>query len=292
MADHELVNFRRPTRLLTHIQDRVNEWFGDFCSNLVGHLASKIAFDLEVFLERTHITRPSELQEVLSDTSMGHRIGLSHEKQETILILPTRLALVLVSGLFGEKPTSLPSIREFTKTEQTLYRFLMESIVAAISETQINVRPVQTQLLQPVENLRRTAVLQPNETVLVATFSASGEFGKEQFHWVIPVALVNSLFGLNQEVEVRPSMEDKEALVQLMGDFATTLTVRLGVAHLNSEQLRSLSTGDLLILDQRVDQPLNAEVGGEDVFKVYPARIRQRQVCHIHSHVNEVSSIR
>ena len=292
MADYETVDFRRPTRLLTDIQDRVNEWFGDFCSNLVGHLAGRIAFDLEVFLERTHITRPSELNEILSETSTGHRIGLSHAEQETILVLPTRLALVLVSGLFGEKPTTLPNIREFTKTEQTLYRFLMESIVGAISETQINVRPVETQLLQPVENLKRTAVLKPNETVLVATFTASGEFGKEQFHWVIPVALVNSLFGANQESDIRPTMEDRDALVELMGDLATRLTVRLGVAQLNSEQLRTLATGDLLILDQRVDQPLNAEVGGEDVFKVFPARIQQRQACHIHSHVNELSSMR
>ena len=63
------------------------------------------------------------------------------------------------------------------------------------------------------------------------------------------------------------------------------ISVQLGAARLPLHQLTRLRVGDLVILDQRVHEPLAAFVAGEQKFKGWPGRAGARQAFQIDSSV-------
>ena len=67
----------------------------------------------------------------------------------------------------------------------------------------------------------------------------------------------------------------------------TEIEVVLGRAHLGPTQLAQLTPGDVVVLDQRVRDPLVAIVGGKEVFRTWPGRVGARQACKIDSIVED-----
>ena len=64
-----------------------------------------------------------------------------------------------------------------------------------------------------------------------------------------------------------------EALVR---EMAVELTVLLGSAELSMRELAALRAGDVVVLHQKVDQPLDGLLAGTRKFRVWPGVIGDR----------------
>ena len=77
--------------------------------------------------------------------------------------------------------------------------------------------------------------------------------------------------------------EDTELIEALVKEMPTTMLVTLGKVDLTLTDFARLAEGDLLVLDQRVGEPLTARVAGEEKFLVWPGAVGRRQAVKVHS---------
>ncbi len=61
------------------------------------------------------------------------------------------------------------------------------------------------------------------------------------------------------------------------------MTVVLGTVELSLADLSRLSVGDVVILDQRVSEPLTAELAGQQKCAGWPGRVGTRQAFEVAS---------
>jgi len=65
------------------------------------------------------------------------------------------------------------------------------------------------------------------------------------------------------------------------------LRVTLGSTQLDSAEIDELRPGDLVLLDQRVREPVRLSVAGEEHFLVWPGKVGPRQAVQIETIITE-----
>jgi flagellar motor switch protein FliM len=97
---------------------------------------------------------------------------------------------------------------------------------------------------------------------------------------------LTSMFGLPARPQ-RPLKEhsSRRQLESLVRGMQAEIVVRLGGVQLSGPQLGGLRVGDLVVLDQRVGEPLRAMVRGEPKFLGWAGRVGDRQAFEIESEI-------
>ena len=96
--------------------------------------------------------------------------------------------------------------------------------------------------------------------------------------WLAPLQPFNER--MNRTDPATQTLLEKEMARKVevvVRELPIEVTVDLGVVELPLSQLASLSPGDLLILNQRVSEPLIARVDGQAKFRGWPGRVGLRQ---------------
>ena len=79
------------------------------------------------------------------------------------------------------------------------------------------------------------------------------------------------------------SLNARRQIEALVGEMSVDLAVVLGTADLTLFDLARLRTGDLVMLNQKVDDPLEATVGGTKKFQVWPGARGSRQAVQVYA---------
>ena len=82
-----------------------------------------------------------------------------------------------------------------------------------------------------------------------------------------------------------PDASTRVRLESLVRELNTEVAVRLGTVQLSTPQLANLRVGDLVVLDQRVGDPLQATIGDEPRYLGWPGQVGLRQAYVIDSEV-------
>ena len=128
-------------------------------------------------------------------------------------------------------------------------------------------------------------MLAPDTKLLVLVFAIGGPFGQAKWFWLVPQQdLIERLTRSGQDSEKRPYL--RPTLESLVGEMPVEVSVRLGATELPVSQLTRLRAGDVVILDQRVSEPLEACIGGQTRFHVWPGRVGPRRAFQIDSLVD------
>ena len=130
-----------------------------------------------------------------------------------------------------------------------------------------------------------TRLMPPETLVAVCSFAIKGSFGEQVWRWIVNQKAL--LAFLAQALDSRQSRssetETRQRMEYLVKELPVQMVVTLGTADLPLSLLSGLRAGDLVILNQRVSEPLPACVAGEKKFRVWPGRVGQQQAIQIHS---------
>ena len=198
---------------------------------------------------------------------------------------PRRLLLAILAGLMNESPTALPADRELTNLESTLCEYFVRELL---------IPPLQVAWPLP-EPLRLSAGprglvgqlwrLPATEPLLVSEFTLKTPFGDHGFHLLLPKSEWLEALATPVAARVQSQSPTNRRLIEtLVGEMNVDLAVVLGTADLTLFDLVRLRTGDLVMLNQKVDDPLEATVGGTKKFRVWPGARGSRQAVQVFAH--------
>jgi flagellar motor switch protein FliM len=200
-----------------------------------------------------------------------------------LFVLPRPLALAMIGIMLGEEPEELPEDRELTAAERSLCDLLSEELCRAAGEAWPDQQPLACRLAGVEPKPQRTRLFAVTEQVLLSRFGLGGVFGTQEFFWLLPrQAIQEFIASCSTEGRARAAAS-RPLIEQLARELPAEFVVRLGEARLDVADLARLRVGDVVILDQRITEPLVAAIAGVPKFSGRPGRVGARQAFQIES---------
>lgn len=280
----EPYDFRRPPRLAVDLEQRLCGWLRDACGIIAEKLGAHIPFPVEVQFHSVETARPEEALGSLPDPAVGYYLRTGLESPVSLMVFTQQAGVALVCGMLGESPEELPPQRELTPVECSLFEYALQELVAGLEEAWPGAEPQRLEIAWAESRPKRSREFRADQNVVICRLGLVGPFGEQPWCWLWPqeelqeqlarVSLVTG--GLPQE-DVRLRLES------LAHQIPVEVSVKLGDVELHVSELARLRAGDLVILDQRVTEPLIACVAGEERLRVWPGRVGSRQAFQIES---------
>lgn len=279
-------DFRKPVRLQSDVEERLSEWMAATCAGLDETCDRFFPFEIHSSITKAQTARWSGFFPGIDPTCIGWRVALGSEDRDTLVIMRRPMMQVLVGGLLGDSFDAIPEDAPLTPATEKVAKFFIDYFVRAIRENWPGGEPGHVLMRQEEPVLKRQRVIQSEESIVICEFEFTGPFTPEPepWYWLIPYETILSTFDAIETAELTTqSKTERQLLEALVNDMQTEMSVKLGSIQLNSQQLKSLQPGDVLVLDQRLHEPLTAKVASEDAFQVWPGRLGLRQAMQVES---------
>jgi flagellar motor switch protein FliM len=278
-------NFRKPERLAGTLEQRLTSWLRAACLLATEKAAHQLPFRIEMVLHDIGTAPPAEILSQLPDSALSYRLAFAPEPADMLFVWPRQLVLALVEGALGETPTDLPADRELTVVELSLCEYLMQNLCAAVlQETWTASTPLTLTVQEREPSPRWTRLFVKAQQLVQCNFTLRGPFGEQDWQWLAPYqALHDRLTRADIADSSQATQDAARKLEEVVRQLPIDLTVELGQVELPIAQLAGLAPGDLLILNQRVSEPLCVRVDDRPKFRGWPGRVGRRQSLQIES---------
>ncbi|MFO0966565.1 MAG: FliM/FliN family flagellar motor switch protein [Gemmataceae bacterium] len=272
-------NFQKPGRLNSALDQQFHGWLQTACALATRRFQRDLPFPAEVLLGPSDNLRARAALLTLPEDTIAYRVPLQ-EHLPTVMAWPRLLVLGLISTLLGDKLEGPPADRELTAVDDSLFEFfLRDMLLPAFLESWTGQNAIHPQVGEKISNPRYAKVYGADESLLVASFKVKGQFGDYDWRWLVPK---NGLLANQQdEAAAEQQAQNRERLLQQVRELPVELVVTLGSAELPLTQLARLRVGDIILLDQPVNQPLVAKVADNDKLRGWPGKVGTRQAFRI-----------
>lgn len=198
-----------------------------------------------------------------------------------VLAVRRPVLLALLGGLLGETPADLPADRDPSDLEGSLVPYLLrELFVDPIERGWPGGGDPLGLTAGPLTAPRLAWPRPPADPALLATLTAAGPFGEH------PVHLLFSRAGRWESLSRTPAVAadaagDRGPIEAVVREMKVELDVVLGTAELTMADVGRLRAGDVVLLRQRVTDPLDGLVAGSRKFRVWPGAVGSRAAVQV-----------
>ncbi len=195
-----------------------------------------------------------------------HIFKLEPLKGQSLLVIDAPLAFLFIERfLGGERKHIKVEGREFTTIEQRLIKKVVDIIFNELEKAWKNITPIKTKYIRGEVNPQFARVLMPEETVIVTGYSIELESlsGKILFCYSL-----NTLQPVKEKLYSPYQFEEyvdlawRKSLERYIFGSKVTLSALLGRAVITLEDLLNLEEGDVIVLDKKVEEPVEVYIEG------------------------------
>ncbi len=268
-------DFRKPPPGDT--ERRVAAWLTEACRRAAVTWAKTLPVPAEPKVGRVEITTAGAGIRSLPLDAVGFVVRASDQADDNFLLaVPRPVILLLLAGMMGETLKELPTDRELSTVERSLCTYLLRELF---------VQPIEIAWPLPGGIKLQADAGGPPETVWRQPLADAAYTAELTLTTPIGEYSVRLLFTRSGRLEqlttprVRAVPADAAVRTQietLVKEMPVDVTVVLGTADLTMYDLARLVAGDVVLLRQRVSEPLEARVAGAAKFRVWPGAVRGR----------------
>lgn len=281
-------NFARSERLAQSLHDKLLGWGKSALALAAKAWPKSIPFELSAEIKSVETAKAEPALKKLPEGSFGFRIHLGPEKLPTLWIVQRSLALSLISGLLGEAESGEKPERDLTLVEDSLADYFVQSnwtpyfkeAWPSLEETSWEVGPREP-------NPQVTRLFAPTDPLIVFSFEFKGPFGSKPSTWLFPQKGFMALLDHEEPAPERTPANVGNQLEALVRNLPLDITVILGNVEVPLAQIANLQRGDVILLEQRISEPLSAYLGDKPYFRGWPTRAGSYQAFVIDSLLDE-----
>lgn len=197
--------------------------------------------------------------------------GTAPDQPCGVIGIPPQAAFVLVTQLLGDTDSEKDSKTELSQLEESLLFDVAFVIVEALSDAHAD------WAFQPAKNIVRGLLsldLQGTEEFCRIPFNIqkTDSDGAEAYILMLSDTLERIVGKSGQHADQFPAEKIAKAIREHLQKMAICVTARLSSTVLNFEELMSLQNGDILLLNKRVDEPVELVVNDKTFFLGRPAK--------------------
>jgi flagellar motor switch protein FliM len=277
----ESYDFRRPGRLAGDVQQLFAQWQRAISSVWGMRWSEHLPAPIEPRADGVELVRRDELLARDGERQVTYRVDVANSSCATVVQMSSRALLGMVSGMLGEPIEELPEHRGLTDIEKTLIDLLISEFVVALNSSQTGAQALEfvDGGRQRIKDLRHE--FPDAEEAVALKFIFETSFGPQSLTWVLSGATVSAILDRMHPPGSHAEQVTSPDLLENVQAIPVQLVVRLGLARVQVAELADMRVGDVLLLNQRLTEPLQAEVSGKVTFVGWPGRVGNRQAFQI-----------
>ncbi|MHC4644147.1 MAG: FliM/FliN family flagellar motor switch protein [Planctomycetota bacterium] len=221
----------------------------------------------------TQLFADKVLDEALDTKQNDYYMAFGHSQERLcgLIGVPTQSALVWATQLLGDTSIEQDSNRDLSQLEESLLLDTACAIVEGLAGAH------SRSVFLPTKNLVRRLLpleLQGAEELCKITFSVQkADSEKTRAYLLILSDNLVPIVGKAAQDTGSFSAEDfSNAVLTHLQQVSLSVTGQLATTELALKELMNLGCGDILLLDKRVDEPIELVVEGRAVFCGQPAK--------------------
>lgn len=196
-----------------------------------------------------------------------------------VLAIDPGLSFAMVDRLLGGPGLVLTKLRDLTEIEKGLLGRVIERIMRAIADSWNTVVHFKAELEMIIGSSLFSQVALPDDRLVLATFNLTLGKLSGKLHFGVPVTALDpvlSKLSAQQWFSAgRPANteETTEAIRKSINKARLSLSVELGRAQVTTRDLLDLQVGDIICLEQRVNDDLDIRVDTQIKFRGQPGQV-------------------
>lgn len=280
-AQVEPFDFTRPGSLSSSIADAWQRWIemvkSDFRERWMQFANTEVKFRI---LEQMPLSFDTVRQR-LPKPAIGCSLTLGGSSLPSLLVLDRPLALGMILQMLGEPVGESPEDRPLSAIEFSLCEVLFQKIAESISESWPDKDQISCELgsLDPVPH--RSRLWDPRKMVFVCSIQMGSGDESQRCYWILPHDELEELLLQTETEPTSSESETKQKMSQRVLDIKVPITVELGRTKVPVSRLAQLAAGDILVFDQRIEDPLPLIVGDSAKFQGWLGRNGNRQLFKV-----------
>lgn len=291
-------NFRRPSQI-SREQLRI---FSTLSEGLVSDIKQKLSMflrtNVEVNLSSIDQMLYKEFFSSISEVTYCMIYGLDPLPGKVITELNPSLVASALDVLLGGDGDGGQAGSELTEIEFAVFEPLTKIIIDQIVNSWRSVFEVSCTDLQR-ETDSAVINIAPMDAMLISvTMSLKIGKGEGMLNLCYPMPMVQKLMG---SFELSSAVSDnyygkaqalnfRKQILNNLSKMKMPVSVSLGSLDLNSQDLVNLEKGDVLILNSKIDDPVNIKIGNKPFFHGRPGKKNSRMAVKILGHSQEKSN--
>lgn len=198
------------------------------------------------------------------------------------------IAFAMLDRTLGGRGSSVNKINNLTEIETILMTQLFESGMENLKSAWQSVEDVDPLMEEFEVNPQFLQMVSPNETVVVVTLNSTIGETSGMINICIPHVVLEPIVSKLSIHYWMQAPVDKQGNETELRDLSTSIQKAsidmkaiLGETSIHVEELINLREGDVLMLNQQIDRPLDVKVDNQVKFKAQPGKQKNRMAIQI-----------
>lgn len=210
-----------------------------------------------------------------------------------IMEVNPNIAYAMLDRLLGGRGTSVNKVDNLTEIETRIMTQLFRRTIDSFQEAWSSVVELEPTMEELEVNPQFLQLVSPNETVVVISLSTTVAETTGMINLCLPhVVLEKVLPSLAvhywmQETKKERLPEEKEALERKIQNAPLVIQAELGRSTMLIKEFLQLQVGDIIELDQSIQEPLQVRVGGKLKFYAQPGKWKNKLAVQVTEVVEE-----
>ena len=282
---YKLYNFRRPDKFakdtLRALQDIHREFSKQISMLLTGYLRMKVNVDVVSVDQLTY-------DEFVNSMPPSMSVGIFEFNPlpgQILFGITYEVLSCIVDRMLGGKGDASNQYKELTDVETSLTKKIINIIIKTLNDSWTSIMPIEYAIVGLENGFQSVQVAAPGEIVALLTFEiqvnektfglASLCFPYPVLETVIPHLTSQHIF---QTKGIVATSEERQRMIHKLNPSMMDIRASFGSCEITLEEFMKLSVGDILKLDNKIDQDLIVKINGVKKFFARPGLLKDN-VC-------------
>lgn len=250
-------------------------------SELQPRLSLFLRAHMDLRLAATDQQSYSDFIDAASETT--HMILFSAKPFPGMGIIELNLPVIysIIDRILGGDGNAEASNRILTEIERAIFEPVRTMLFEELEQTLSSLSPVDLQLERIETNPEYAQITSPGAPVLVACIDVQIGNTSGLLNICYPMPMINAIL---RELEIKAkhqvsadvdprSAEHRKTLLGSLLDIPVSMPVILGEANLSARDWVEVRTGDILVLPQRINDPVHLQAENEPLYQARVGRL-------------------
>ena len=271
-------NFKRP-RLFSQDQMRIlHQVHETFARDLSVYLSAQLRTIVDIELSALDQVLYNEFVIASAPPSALFVCDAMGTQHQSIFELDPRFVIFTIEKLFGGPGTFLKKPRETSQIEQRIMGKVMTRAFEELELAWRQVAEIKFRESSFESNAEFVQIIPGSEAAIVVTFEVTVQEQRSFINICYPYLLLESTLGRSGAkswtamTTIEMTDEEKEEYEGSVQEIEVELHAELGNTKINLADLLKIEEGDVILLNQRKDMPINIRVGDYNKFQAAPGK--------------------
>lgn len=279
---YQVYDFAASARVDRPLSLALRRWLDKFAERFVEQYSNFSMTEIDAEALLIDAESFEALQNKWQAPSLCAEVQLQDDELSGMLVATRSEMLKLLMDILGNTDGGETEDRELTSVEASLCEMVFEQAASILAESWPEQEPL-TQLIQPLDSQpAHSRLFPPDQLLLKSGLLIKLPNSSVSIQLLLPKTEAAKLLKIPTRAPTAPNPSSRMD-PQRIAQISVQVSAGLGSTSLPMTDLATMAVGDIIVLDQSIEQPLTLFANDEPAFQAWPGRRDRNQAMSITS---------